>query len=83
MRRANEFSRPRLEPLDSANRRAGHHQGATVANGADDAVSRVRKPQLDAGIENLIRGRIPPELEHQRARPGGLGVSWQRQSSLG
>jgi len=52
-----------LQPVRRTNRRATNHANPAMKYVSDDAVSGAGEPQLDPGIEKLIRRGVPAELE--------------------
>jgi hypothetical protein len=67
-----EFGRDRGQSTRGANGRSSNDHHPTAADISDDRIARIRKPQLDAGIEDLIRGCIPAKSQNEVARPASL-----------
>ena len=67
-----EFGRDRGQSTRCANGRSSNDHHPTAADISDDRIARIRKPQLDAGIEDLIRGCIPAKSQNELARPASL-----------
>jgi hypothetical protein len=65
---ANEFCCNCFEAGEIANRCPGNNSSLPMLYETEDAVTLSREPERDPRIENLIRGRVPPEAEYQLPR---------------